>query len=214
MRIRHAVRGASLIDYGLLAGLIAVLAIGSIALLGDRITFGLRVADQELWMVMNEESNLLANGDFDDTKDMAVRSYGFSSGSLEGWRSENGLPFELHASGYQGMESVNGGYWLDMAASPGAMHISQDIPNLISGWIYTITLFAGDRSNDLGNETWVFWNGVKIGELRATEPDVMEEFRLHGEARTGINTLSLMEISEGPNDNDGMSIDVVRIWGR
>lgn len=207
-------RGASLVDYGILVGLVAVSAISAVALLGDRVNFGFRVAEQELWMVMNEEANFLENGDFDDATGMEAKNFGFSSGSLEGWRSENGLPFELHNSGHQGMESVNGGYWLDMGASPGAMHISQDIDDLISGWIYTITLFAGDRNPNLTNETWVFWNGTKIGELKATETDVMEEFRFHGEARSGVNTLSLMEVSEGENDNDGMSIDVVRIWGR
>lgn len=214
MKFLKSTRGASLIEYGILAGLISIVSITAVSMLGERTTFGFRVADQEIWMAMNEAGNYLDNGDFDDTQGMTSKSFGFSSGSLQGWTSENGLDFELHESGFQGMPSVNGGYWLDMGESPGAMRISQQIDGLIPGYIYALTLYAGDRSSTLKNLTYVMWNGQKIGELKASQQNVMEEFRLHAEAREGVNTLTLMEVSEGPNDYDGMSIDVVRIWGR
>ncbi|MFZ3583981.1 Flp family type IVb pilin [Loktanella sp. DJP18] len=207
-------RGATLVEYGVLAGFIAVLAVSTVAVLGDWVSFNFRVADQELWMAMNEEGNYLDNGDFDDTTGMTEQSFGFASGSLEGWTSDNGRAFELHSSGYEGMSSVNGGFWLDMGESPGPMKISQQIPNLIPGYVYTLTLFAGDRNPAMNNLTYVFWNGVKIGEMKASQPDLMEEFRFHAEAASNSNTLTLMEVAEGPNDNDGMSIDVIRIWGR
>lgn len=208
--------GAALVDYGVLVGLIAVAAIFAITTFGSKVDFVFRVADQEIWMAFNDEANFLDNGDFDDVEGMTSQSFGFSSGSLEGWVSNNGLQFELHESGHQGMESVNGGFWLDMAESPGVMDISQDVDGLIPNQVYTITLSSGDRSPDLSSRTVVFWNGNQIGELRALQINTMTEqrFSIRSGDGDGTDTLRLREVASRTNDNTGMSIDVVRIWGR
>jgi Flp pilus assembly pilin Flp len=215
-RLFHHTRGSVLVDYGILVGLIAVAVIFAITIFGKKVDFIYRVVDQEVWMTFNDEANFLDNGDFDDVEGLTSQNFGFSSGSLEGWVSNNGLRFELHESGHQGMASTNGGYWLDMAESPGVMDISQEVDSLIDGQVYTVTLFSGDRTSQLLNRTLVFWNGNQVGELRAIEPDVMTEKRMSIIAGSGdgSNTLRLVEVASQTNDNTGMSIDVIRIWGR
>ena len=209
-------RGASAIDYAILTSLLSLTVVLAATVVGERINRFYNFSALETFFAFNEESNFFDNGDFDNTDGATSRSYGFSTGSVEGWTEARGLNFELHYSGYQGMESVNGGYWLDMGESPGAMEISQQVEDLRFGSLYKLTLFAGDRSMALDNMTLVFWNGELIGRLTGETPGVMREFvfYLQSGAGDGSDTLTLQEIDNGGTDNDGISIDVVRIWGR
>lgn len=121
----RSTRAGALVEYGLLAGLVSAIAISSIWSLGRQVDFTHLVAALEVSDIHTPLGNFLENGDFDDVSGMTPTGYGYFSHTLSGWTSNNGLPFELHESGHMGMESVNGDYWLDTAASPGQMDIEQ-----------------------------------------------------------------------------------------
>ena len=211
-----ASRGASALDYAILTSLLSLVVILAATTIGERGSRALEFTALELFFAVNEEDNFFDNGDFDDTTGATEKSFGFSTGNIAGWTEARGLDFELHSSGYGGMESITGGYWLDMAESPGAMNISQTVDDLAFGRLYKLTLFAGDRSATLENATFVFWNGDFIGRLTGDVPGEMREFVFYIQAGAGdgTDTLNLQEIDTGGSDNEGMSIDVVRIWGR
>jgi len=207
-------RGAALVEYGVLVGLIAAVAISAVASLGKKVEFDYLVDALEIHEITSPLGNYLENGDFDDVRGMSVTAWGFSGPDLEGWTSKNGERFELHASGWQGMTSVSGSYWLDTNSSPGALDIEQYVIGLIPGDVYRLTIIAGDRDPDLDGLAMVFWNGLLVGQIGPTVEDIMQEFHFHireGEG-DGTNRIRLVEI--GHNDSNGLSLDQVRIWGR
>ncbi len=207
-------RGAALLEYGLLVGLVAAMAIASVASLGQRQNFDYLVAALNVYEVTSPLGNYLNNGDFDDPSGMLPTSWGYKGSALQGWTSKNGRPFELHDSGWQGMKSVSGAYWLDTNASPGAMDIEQSLDNLTPGAVYRLTLFAGDRDSDLDGEALVFWNGQLVGSLDPDQEDIMQEFDFYIQEGVGDGTNRIRIVDIGSNDSNGLSLDEVRIWGR
>lgn len=207
-------KGASLAEYGLLVGLISALAISSVLALGRAVDFSYLVGALNVHEIHSSLDNYLVNGDFDDVTGMTPTSWGYKSPALQGWTSLNGLQFELHNSGWQGVYSINGDYWLDTNASPGAMDIQQYVTGLIPGAVYKLTLFAGDRDADLDGKAMVFWNGSLVGYLDPTVEDVMEEFTFNIQAGAGDGSDRIRIVDIGANDANGLSLDQVRIWGR
>lgn len=211
---RTAAHGAALVEYGALVGLVAVVSIGSVAVLGQRANFDYLVAALEVHETTNPLENFLTNGDFDDVTGMTPSGWGYYSPTTEGWTSNNGLNFEFHNDGWQGMDSVNGNYWLDTQESPGGMDIEQTVDGLETGAVYKITLWAGDRDSDLDGEAMVFWNGSLVGTLDPTVEDTMQDFTffIQSGAGTGEDRVRIVDI--GPDDANGISLDEVRIYGR
>lgn len=213
--LKKSTKGAGLVEYGILTGLIALLALASVRELGEQIDFDYMVSALELYEVTGDLDNYLVNGDFDDVTGMTPTSWGYRAFSIEGWDeiSGNNLPFEIHESGHGGMVSINGDFWLDTNASPGALHLSQTLTNLDNRKVYKITLYAGDRDTDLDGQADVYWNGQFIGLLDPTEEDIMQDFTFYIRegAGNGLNQLEI--IDSGDNDNSGLALDEVRIYG-
>jgi len=207
-------RGAALVEYGMLVGLISVATIAAVVKFGEALEFEYLVSALQVHEIIQPLGNYLVNGDFDDPSGKTAEIWGYSGPTLLGWTSLNGQPFELHASGWQGMNSVNGGYWLDTNASPGAIDIEQQVANLIPGAIYRLTLFAGDRDADLDAEAIIFWNGQIVGLIDPNVEDIMQEFNFHIREGVGDGTNRIRILDIGANDANGLSLDEVRIWGR
>lgn len=209
------IRGAALSEYGLLAGLIAAIAISSVLALGRSIRFDYLVGALEGYSITHKLSNYLANGDFDNVSGMSPTAWGYRSYSVAGWSEISGsnLPFELHKDGWQGMHSINGGYWLDTNASPGHLTIAQTLHNLKKDNVYKITLYAGDRDPDLDGSADVYWNGVFKGTVKLDTEDKMKAFSYYIESGEGNGQDTVTIIDTGSNDSNGISLDKVRIYG-
>ena len=198
----------------MLVGLISAVTITAVLKLGEQIEFDYLVDTLQVYEVTNPLGNYLVNGDFDDPTGMTPMTWGYTGMSLQGWTSNTGYAFELHDSGWQGMSSVSGGYWLDTNASPGQLDIEQSVQNLEPDAVYRLTLFAGDRDADLDGEALVFWNGSLVGSIDPDQEDIMQEFNFfirEGDG-DGSNRIRIVEI--GSDDSNGLSLDEVRIWGR
>lgn len=208
-------KGASLVEYGMLVGLVTLLAIGSVRTFGKDVDFQYAISALELYVLIDDLSNYLVNGDFDDVSDLSSTGWGFLAPTIDGWEEVSGynLPFELHTSGWDNMESVNGGYWLDTNASPGRLRITQVVQDLEPRQVYKITLFAGDRDSDLDGSADVFWGGEKIGVLDPDVEDVMQSFTFYIQEGAGDGSNRLIIQDTGSNDNSGLSLDVIRIYG-
>lgn len=212
--LRRALRarsGATLVEYGLLSGLVAVTSILSLSALGDVVQFQLRVADLRISPVSGPLPDVARNGDFSNNSGGVSQSWGRSVATVQDWTSNNARPFELHNPGHQGMSGVDGEPWLDMAASPGALDISQTYDDLEPGAAYLLSIDAGDRNDSLENRTEVFWNGELKGQLSPDSPDVMEtfEFSVMASSDGSDDILRLVEVGGG--DNEGISIGRVRL---
>jgi len=207
-------KGASLVEYGMIVGLISALAIATVSQLGKQVEFEYLVDALHVHEVHEPLGNYLVNGDFDDPSGMTDRAWGHFGPTLPGWISNNGQPFELHHSGWQGMVSVSGDYWLDTNASPGPIDIEQSVSGLTPGAVYRLTIHAGDRDPDLDGEAIIFWNGLVVGRLDPTVEDVMQEFSFHIREGDGDGTNRIRIVDIGQNDSNGLSLDEVRIWGR
>lgn len=204
-----------MVEYGFLAGTVAVLSIGAVSALGDRVDFTYLIGALEVYAINDDLSNYLVNGDFDDVTGMGATSWGFFSYDIEGWEevSGNNRPFEIHYSGHQGMSSINGGFWLDTNASPGGLTIAQYVQGLTPGMVYKITLYAGDRDADLDGSADVYWNGILKGTLDPTVEDEMQDFTFYIQSGEGDGTDRVVIIDTGDNDSNGLSLDEVRIYG-
>jgi Flp pilus assembly pilin Flp len=208
-------RGVALVEYGMLVGLISAVAVGAVLALGNRTDFNFLIGALETSQINDPLSNFLDNGDFDDVSGMAPTAWGYSASSIAGWSeiSGNGLNFEFHESGWQGVESVNGGYWLDTNASPGGLTITQQIDTLENDLVYKITLQAADRDPDLDGSADVYWNGILKGTLDPTVEDVMQGFTFYIREGEGDGANRVTIIDTGSNDSNGLSLDLVRIFG-
>ena len=212
-RRHRAQKGAALVEYGALVGLIAVVSITAVLALSDEIDFNLQVAALNTHEITNELGNYLVNGDFTNTSGMTATAWGFSATAMDGWVSKNGRPFELHTSGWQGVDSVFGDYWLDTNASPGAMDIEQFVTGLIPGDVYKLTVYGADRDPDLDGEARVFWNGEQVGIINPDQEDVMQIYTFHVRSGAGDGQDRLRIIDTGANDSNGISLDGARLWG-
>lgn len=208
-------RGAALAEYGMIVGLVSVLSISAVAALGDRTDFSYLIGALEVSQVNDPLENFLVNGDFDDVSGMTETGWGYLAPSISGWEevSGNNLNFEFHRSGWQGVESVNGGYWLDTNASPGGLTLTQAVDGLQHRAVYKITLFAADRDSDLDGSADVYWNGILKGTLDPTVVDVMQDFTFYIREGEGNGTNRVTIVDTGSNDSNGISLDMVRIYG-
>ena len=210
-------KGAALTEYGLTVGLIALLAIGAVVSLGDRVRDQFVTTAVQVSFVANQPiTNLLVNGDFaGDTLagNVSSHAWGISGETLDGWVSNNGLRFELHDSGHQGMYSVVGDYWLDMAESPGRMDISQEFPTLVNGGAYLFRIHYGDRTSGLPSRLEIRWNERVVTVLQAETRNRMEsfDFMVVAGSGDGSNTLRLREV--GAVTSQGMSLDGLEFLG-
>ena len=204
--------GAALTEYALLTALIAVVAMTSIVALSGKVERIFNRAAFEVSLILGKE-NYLANGGFEALDGATPTSYGFVGGALPGWASIGGHQFELHANGWEGLTSPQGGYWLDLGASPGNLTIAQDIPDLHPQGTYKVSFLAGDRTGDLSNRVEVYFGGVLVGVVDPEIQDAMERYEYIVTAGSGDGSDSLVFLEAGVPDSAGMAIDEVRVFG-
>lgn len=212
---KRATRAAAVAEYGLILGLISAVSIGAVRSLGEQVDFNYLVGALETSQINDPFQNFLDNGDFNDVTGMTPTSWGFSASNVAGWTetSGNNLNFEYHNSGWQGVDSINGSFWLDTNESPGGLVIEQDVAGLKEDLVYKITLFAADRDSDLDGSADIYWNGLLKGTLDPDEEDVMQDFTFfirEGEGN-GLNRVTIADT--GSNDANGISLDKVRVYG-
>lgn len=210
---RRDCRGASLVEYGLTVGLIAVVVLSSLANLGERVERLFIRPTLELSLAIHGGDNLLVNGDFEDVEGLEETEWGYPTDELPGWKSTNGLPFELHHTGWESMAAYQGDHWLDMGASPGNLEIVQDIEDLAPGGAYAVSFWAGDRDNDLSNRMEVWFGAELVGVVDPNIADEMTEYRFLIIGGGGDGSDRLRFVETGPEDSVGISIDQVRVWG-
>lgn len=153
--------------------------------------------------------NRLANGSFEDIEGMIAAGWGFySAGSMNGWSLLDDPRAEVVWSGYHGVTATDGGYMLDLDASPGNMSLGQVLTEAVDGQIYTVSFDAADPR--MNNGVAVYWGGELIGTADP-QGSSMQNYSFEIEGGTGDGSNLLMIMGTGPEDNVGAYIDSVSV---
>ena len=153
--------------------------------------------------------NRLANGSFEDIEGMLAAGWGFySNGSMNGWDLLDDPRAEVVWSGYHGVTATDGGYMLDLDASPGNMSLGQVLDSAVDGQVYTVSFDAADPL--MNNGVDVYWGGELVGSANPTGNSMQSySFEIQGGSGDGSNLL--MITGTGPEDNVGAYIDNVHV---
>lgn len=153
--------------------------------------------------------NRLANGSFEDIEGMIAAGWGFySAGALNGWSLLDDPRAEVVWSGYHGVNATDGGYMLDLDASPGNMSLGQVMNDAVDGQTYTVSFDAADPL--MTNGVAVYWGGQLIGTADPQGTSMNSyEFEITGGTGDGSNLLMIQ--GTGPEDNIGAYIDNVSV---
>ena len=153
--------------------------------------------------------NRLANGSFEDIEGMLAACWGFySNGSMNGWDLLDDPRAEVVWSGYHGVTATDGGYMLDLDASPGNMSLGQVLDSAVDGQVYTVSFDAADPF--MNNGVDVYWGGELVGSANPTGNSMQSySFDIQGGSGDGSNLL--MITGTGPEDNVGAYIDNVHV---
>lgn len=148
----------------------------------------------------------IANGSFEDIDGMRAAGWGFyaQNDGMAGWSEVDDLRFEVVYDGYNRVPATDGGYSLDLDASPGNLRIGQDLTKAVEGQTYTVSFTAADPVGNNGVN--VYYGGELVGEAKPTgrTPDSYS-FEVVGGAGDGSNRLELQ--GTGPEDNVGAYLD-------
>ncbi len=150
----------------------------------------------------------LTNGSFEDVNGMMAAGWGFYAynDSMSGWEELNGERFEVVHSGYLGIDASDGGFSLDMDATPGNLTVARTLEDARDGTQYTVSFEAADYRGNNGVEVW--FGGEKVGDVNPTGTTMTSySFEIEGGAGDGENQLELR--GTGPEDNYGAFIDNV-----
>ncbi len=150
----------------------------------------------------------LTNGGFDDVDGMMAAGWGFYAFNdvMSGCEELDGERFEVKHSGYQGIYTTDGGFSLDMDASPGNLTVAQTLEDARDGTQYTVSFEAADYRGNNGVEVW--FGGEMVGDVNPTSTTMTSySFEIEGGAGDGDNRLELR--GTGPEDNYGAFIDNV-----
>ncbi|WP_374828309.1 DUF5801 repeats-in-toxin domain-containing protein [Mycoplana dimorpha] len=150
-------------------------------------------------------ANLLANGSFADGNWEHAESWGNWTTFGTGWAIEGTVPgqdgvrLERVADNYLGMHASDGGYMVDLGATPGNIKLSQNVAGLENGKHYTLGFEIGTPS--VGSAALnVYWNGVLVQTY--VPGSTMTKISLDVIAKTGMNTLTFEEVGNA-SDNTG-----------
>lgn len=163
--------------------------------------------------------DLIVNGSFEDVSGLSETGFGYqNTGSVLGWTTANPAnEIDIHQDARGGVTPADGISWADLAASPGAVRIGQDVDGIIDGETYTLTFTAGDSMDVAGvdeNTVSVYWGGVLIDTIDPPNDGTMQTYTytLTGGAGDGSNRLEF-EGTPGDDDSFGASIDTVSLVG-
>ena len=143
--------------------------------------------------------NLIVNGQFTDGTFQDPMGWGGQNTIvMTGWTFQ-GPALERNPANWFVQDPAGGGRVVDLDATPGNVTLTQIVPGLVDGQVYTLS-FDAARPNGYDAELYVVWNGVEYGPI---EPSASSYNRytidLTGEA--GANSLSFVE--RGAADNGG-----------
>ena len=154
--------------------------------------------------------NLLVNGSFEQY-DAGARFYSASwrSDTIPGWTDANGLEFQLARTGTEGVNTHDGGLWLDLEGYEGNADISQTVAGLTAGDTLLLSFDYANRANPGPEGAFeVYWNGELVFASDERHTD-MRRAEVPVTAVDGDNVLRFVGL--GAIDSDGASIDDVRL---
>jgi Ca2+-binding RTX toxin-like protein len=157
--------------------------------------------------------NLLVNGSFETAGTVVGGgSWGTAASTIPGWTKTNASPFELVLSGYSGVASTDGSYWLDMdgqGSSAGSnMNISQTVSGRAAGEALVLTFDAANYASVQSGSFDVLWNGAIVASYSPADK-VMRGYRLDLTAVQGDNVLGFR--GTGTADTVGATLDNVKL---
>lgn len=152
--------GAVTVDWVVLTGGLVGLGLATTAVISVGVEYQAEeIADlsgQSITGLHRWGQNRLANGSFEDIEGMIAAGWGFySAGAMNGWSLLDDPRAEVVWSGYHGVTATDGGYMLDLDASPGNMSLGQVMNDAVDGQVYTVSFDAADPRMNNGVE--VYW---------------------------------------------------------
>jgi len=206
--------GAVTVDWVVLTGGVVGLGLAAMATVSAGVeTQAEEIADlsgQSITGIHRWGQNRLANGSFEDIEGMLAAGWGFyhADGSLNGWDMIDDPRAEVVWSGYHGVTATDGGYMLDLDASPGNLSLGQVMTEAVDGQTYTVSFDAADPRMNNGVE--VYYGGQLIGTADPQGTSMTHyEFEIEGGSGDGSNLLVIG--GTGPEDNVGAYIDNVSV---
>jgi YD repeat-containing protein len=154
-------------------------------------------------------SNLLVNGSFEQSGSYYTTAWGRLTATLPGWTKANPEDYELANSGFKNVAAGDGGYWLDLDASPGNMEISQTVGGLAAGQAMLLQFDHANHTTSASGSFEVYWNGTLVATITDTGT-VMQTKSYQLVAVAGDNILTFK--GTGTADNAGASLDNVRLF--
>lgn len=206
-------RGAVTVDWTVLTASLVGLGLAVAAVVSAGVEDLSRDTDaslrQSATMVSRFDLNRLANGSFEDIEGMLAAGWGFyhADGSLPGWNNVEAFRAEIVRDGYLGVGATDGGYMLDLDASPGNMMIGQQVQGAIQGQTYTVSFDAADELGNNGVD--VYWGGELVGSVDPGTSMGSYSFEVTGGSGDGTNVLMIG--GTGPEDNRGAFIDNIDV---
>lgn len=206
--------GAVTVDWVVLTGGLVGLGLAATAVVSMGVESQSReIADltgQSITGIHRWGFNRLANGSFEDIDGMIAAGWGFyhANGSLNGWDSFADPQAEVVWSGYQGVNATEGGYMLDLDASPGNISFGQVVGDAVDGQVYTVSFDAADPR--MNNGVDVYWGGELVGSANPTG-NTMQGYQFEIQGGSGDGSNLLMISGTGPEDNIGAYIDNISV---
>jgi Ca2+-binding RTX toxin-like protein len=157
--------------------------------------------------------NLIVNGGFEQSGTIVGSgSWGKANSDLPGWVKSNSQHYEQVVSGWGGVISRDGDYWLDMNSGGGVgtnMDISQTVGGLGEGEIVQLQFAHANFITSASGAFEVYWNGILVAAISDTGL-VMRVTSLDLVAAAGDNILRFRSI--GGTGHSGASLDDVRLY--
>jgi len=155
-------------------------------------------------------ANLLVNGSFEDFNPTGAttETYGWQATTIPGWTDVNGAKFQLVVSGWEGVETSDGTYWLDLEGPNQNLNIAQTVSGLAAGQVLRLQFDHANRTTAASGAFEVLWNGVVVASI-SDQGLAIETETLMLTARDGSNILNFRGL--GSINSDGASLDNVRL---
>ncbi len=168
------------------------------------------VLTQDFTLFNRFDMNRISNASFEDIEGMLAAGWGFynADGSLSGWDNINELRAEIVHDGYQGISATDGGFMLDLDASPGNMMIGQHVEGAVIGQTYTVSFDAADSVGN--NGVAVYWGGELVDTFEPGSRD-MQSYSVEITGGGGDGSNMLLIGGTGPEDNQGAFIDNIEV---
>jgi choice-of-anchor C domain-containing protein len=166
-------------------------------------------------LIGDDATNIIRNGSFENLSGLTQTGFGYTGSAAEGWTLESGPSVEVHVPRW-GVNAIDGGFWLDMDASPGNVAVSQTVPNLTVGESYELTFQTANSDGtpngyeSESNGMNVYWNGELVASVDHQSTD-WQKHTLQLVAGSGDGTNKLTFSGTGTANNVGLSLDDVRL---